>query len=146
MKNPASLYIIEQGKSRAVTNDECNDIASWANVIFGNLAAGAYRVLTAEAINRDAFPDSKYSLAGFPCPRCSTSVRRDRHINEFPETHLYACECTAVVIREPYDQLQQWHWSAFVGSRLVAERRYKQGDDLNESAIVIGPCNTQQSS
>ena len=47
------------------------------------------------------------TFAGFPCPSCRCSVRVDRHLQYCPEVHLYACACTAITIRLPYDALKQ---------------------------------------
>lgn len=78
---------------------------------------------------------------------CS-SVRADRHLQDHPglqeyaEVHLYACACTGVTIRLPYDPLQQWHWSAFVGVRQTSPVRLSSGGaDRND--LIVGICDSE---
>jgi hypothetical protein len=111
---------------------ETRPIIPPAESAFDNLERGCYCVLPAEAIERDFFRGA--TLVGFQCQRCNRSVRRKRHLAEFPGVDVFRCGCTVVGVRRPYGKMQNWHWSALVNSRLTAP----PGD---RNVVIVGKCN-----
>jgi hypothetical protein len=121
---------------RKICQVEFKNAASWLETAINGLPPGHYCLFSAEHIDRAAFPATKESLVGFPCVRCSCSVRVARRVgDESKNIDLYACACTSVLIRQPYSSMESWRWAALTGSFRLGPQAYARGD---RSPVFLG--------
>jgi hypothetical protein len=138
--NKPKIWLMPENRLRKVNLNRDN----WAQTVFGSLDPGHYRVLPAAVIDRAGFSKTPEAFAGFPCPYCSQSVLRDLKLIGYPNTHLYGCGCTAVVITLPYGSFQQWHWVAFANAQRHAETISANGGA--QDSILMGVYSDEETS
>jgi hypothetical protein len=134
-KRNRKLWLIEKSRVLEVQPQPGD---TWEKLFCSGLQPGFYRSFPGEYVKLGRFTDDPRSFAGFPCPTCNCSVRTAPLITD-PQIWVFGCSCTGVVIREPFDPFQQWHWRAFVTSAQVAQERHMRGkENITLAGIFYG--------